>query len=79
MKTIPQRELRNHSGEILRKAERGQEFVVTVDGRPVAQLGPCAKRPWLRKRDYLACLRGAGDGAFFADIHGMGRLDLDAT
>ena len=37
---IPQRELRNHIGEILRQAEAGTEFTVTVRGRPVARLGP---------------------------------------
>ena len=37
---IPQRELRNHIGAILREAEAGTEFIVTVRGRPVARLGP---------------------------------------
>jgi len=40
--TIPQRELRNHVGEILRDAEAGTEFTITVRGRPVARLGPSA-------------------------------------
>ncbi len=40
MRTIPQRELRNHVGEILRQAEAGTEFTITVRGRPVARLGP---------------------------------------
>jgi prevent-host-death family protein len=39
-RTIPQRELRNKSGEILREAEAGTEFTITVRGRPVARLGP---------------------------------------
>lgn len=37
---IPQRELRNNVSDVLRRAEAGQHFTVTVDGRPVAQLGP---------------------------------------
>jgi prevent-host-death family protein len=37
---IPQRELRNNVGEILRAAEAGTEFTITVRGRPVAKLGP---------------------------------------
>jgi len=37
---IPQRDLRNRIGEILREAEAGTEFTVTVRGRPVARLGP---------------------------------------
>ena len=38
--SIPQRELRNQAGKVLRRAEAGELFTVTVDGRPVAQLGP---------------------------------------
>jgi prevent-host-death family protein len=37
---IPQRELRNNVGEVLRRAERGERFTITVNGRPVAELGP---------------------------------------
>jgi len=38
--SIPQRELRNNVSDVLRRAESGQRFTITVDGRPVAQLGP---------------------------------------
>ena len=34
------RELRNHSAVVVRRAGAGERIVVTVDGRPVAQLGP---------------------------------------
>lgn len=47
MAQIPQKELRNNIGEVLRRAEAGEEFTVTVAGRPVAQLGPAAKRRWV--------------------------------
>jgi prevent-host-death family protein len=39
-RTIPQRELRNNISEVLRAAEAGETFTVTVRGRPVARLGP---------------------------------------
>ncbi|WP_026930637.1 type II toxin-antitoxin system Phd/YefM family antitoxin [Glycomyces tenuis] len=38
--TITQRELRNESGRILRAAERGEVFIVTRNGTPVARLSP---------------------------------------
>ncbi len=38
--TIPQRELRNNVSDVLRRAEEGEHFTITVDGRPVAELGP---------------------------------------
>jgi len=34
------RELRNQVAAVLRRAGAGERVVVTVDGRPVAQLGP---------------------------------------
>lgn len=47
MRSIPQKELRNNIAAVLRRAEAGEEFTVTVAGRPVAQLGPTAKRRWV--------------------------------
>ena len=47
MATIPQKELRNNVGEVLRRAEAGEEFTVTVSGRPVARLGPATPRQWV--------------------------------
>lgn len=34
------RELRNQVAAVVRRAEAGERIIVTVDGRPVAQLGP---------------------------------------
>ena len=39
-KTIPQRELRNNVAAVLRAAEAGESFTVTVRGRAVARLIP---------------------------------------
>jgi prevent-host-death family protein len=47
MATIPQKELRNNIGEVLRRAEAGEKFTVTVAGRPVAQLGPVRRGQWV--------------------------------
>jgi prevent-host-death family protein len=47
MATIPQKELRNHVSEVLRRAEAGEEITITVAGRPVAQLGPSGRRRWV--------------------------------
>jgi len=43
-RTVPQRELRNNIGEILREAKAGTEFTITVRGRPVARLGPAVEQ-----------------------------------
>lgn len=47
MATIPQKELRNNVGEVLRRAEAGERITITVSGRPVAQLGPLQRRQWV--------------------------------
>lgn len=46
-RTIAQRELRNNISAVLRAAEAGESFTVTVRGRPVARLVPAgeADRP----------------------------------
>jgi prevent-host-death family protein len=45
---IPQKTLRNEIGEILRRAEAGEVFTITVSGRPVAKLGPIQRdRTWV--------------------------------
>lgn len=50
-RTIPQRELRNDIAAILREAEAGTEFTVTVRGRPVAKVVPIEESP--RPRRYV--------------------------
>jgi prevent-host-death family protein len=73
MRTIAQRELRNHSGEILRQAEGGEQFAITVDGRPVAMLGPYQKRQWVPKAEILEILRSQpADPTFFENLREMG-------
>ncbi|MGK2937425.1 MAG: type II toxin-antitoxin system Phd/YefM family antitoxin [Solirubrobacteraceae bacterium] len=47
MPTIPQKELRNNVGDVLRRAEAGEEFTVTVSGRPVARVVPLGRRAWV--------------------------------
>jgi prevent-host-death family protein len=78
MPTIAQRDLRNRSGEILRKAERGTSFVVTIDGRPVAQLGPIPRRQWVPRDALAELLRDASfDETLAHDLKRQGQ-QLDA-
>ncbi len=73
MRTIRQRDLRSHSTEILRQAESGEQFTITVHGRPVAVLGPCPKRQWIPKAELLKILRmQAPDPTFSEDLKEMG-------
>lgn len=71
MKTIPQRELRNRIGQVLRQVERGQGVRITVNGRPVADLVPIGgTRRTFAPRDAVAQLlvRAPLDRAFTQEI-----------
>lgn len=58
MGTIPQRELRNDCASVLRRAEAGERLVITVSGRPVAELGPVRARREVRGDEARAALAG---------------------
>jgi prevent-host-death family protein len=47
MEAVPQKELRNNIGQVLKRAEEGEELTITVAGRPVAQLGPIGRSHWV--------------------------------
>lgn len=46
MATVASRDLRNHTAEVLRQVSAGARVTITVNGRPVAEIGPVrATRP----------------------------------
>jgi prevent-host-death family protein len=48
MAAIPARELRNHTADVLRRVEAGEEIEVFRDNRPVAKIVPLSRRKrWL--------------------------------
>jgi len=48
MGAIPARDLRNHTAEVLRRVEAGEEIEVLRDNRPVAKIVPLSRRRrWL--------------------------------
>ncbi len=76
MKTIPQRTLRNESGKILRRAEAGERFAITVQGRPVAALGPFPRRTWLPAASVRELLATPTDPDLGRDLRRFGRERL---
>jgi prevent-host-death family protein len=51
------RELRNHTAEVLRRVESGERVRITVDRRPVAELGPLpARSAWVARERVLGTL-----------------------
>lgn len=71
MKTIPQRALRNDSGAILRQAEAGERFVITVHGRPVAVLGPYDRRQWVPAAAVREMLATPTDPTLLDDLRAL--------
>jgi prevent-host-death family protein len=72
MATVPQKELRNHVGEVLRRAEAGEEITITVSGRPVAQLGPARTRQWVKGSDLAELWGSPADPTLLEDLGALG-------
>lgn len=68
---ITQRELRNHSGEIMRKLDEGETFIVTRNGVPVGELSPLRRHRFVSSEAAVALFRtapGVDYGRFRADL-----------
>jgi len=72
MATIPQKELRNKVGEVLRRAEAGEEITITVSGRPVAQLGPARTRQWVPSGQLAELWSAPADPTLERDLEQLG-------
>ena len=72
---VASRELRNDTAGVLRRAAAGEVMEVTVNGEPVAELGPIPARrsPWTPKAVFLARLaRSQADPGLREDLHALG-------
>lgn len=49
--TVGLRELRQQASELVRRAEAGEEILVSVAGRPAARLGPIDRKRWRTGRE----------------------------
>lgn len=77
---ITQRELRNQSGDVMRRLDEGEEFVITRNGVAVGRLLPDRSRSFVRTDVALAGLRGSpaiDSERFRADVDAI--LDQDPT
>jgi prevent-host-death family protein len=66
--TIPQRELRNDVSAVLRAAEAGASYTITVGGRPVAELGPLRTRRWVARDEVETLLATPTDEDLLTDL-----------
>jgi prevent-host-death family protein len=77
MATIPQKELRNKVGEVLRRAEAGEEITITVSGRPVAHLGPARTRQWVPSAQLTELWNAPADPTLERDLEQLGGELMD--
>lgn len=56
---ISQRELRNNSGDVMRRLDEGETFIVTRNGVPVGELVPLRRRRFVNGPALAAAFRGA--------------------
>lgn len=72
MTTTGLRELRQDASTLIRRAEAGERIIVTVSGRPVAEIGPLtASRRWRRGSEVAAIFSGATDEHWAEDFGGF--------
>jgi len=65
--TISQRQLRNDSGSVMRRVSAGESFVVTSNGRPVADLVPHRGAPTAGPRRFVPVAQLADTAATLPD------------
>jgi prevent-host-death family protein len=69
MADVSARDLRNHTADVLRRAEAGERLRVTVSRRPVAQLGPLERAAWASGAAMERVLREApADAELLSDL-----------
>jgi prevent-host-death family protein len=56
---LTQRELRNNSGEVMRALDKGEDFIVTRNGKPVGELRPYQPRKFIPRQAFIDLFAGS--------------------
>ena len=78
--TISQRELRNDSGDIMRRLDQGENFIVTRNGMPVGELSPLRRLRFVTAETVTALFHRAPSidaAAFRADLDAGANQDIE--
>lgn len=67
MTIVGLRELRQEASELVRRVESGEEFTITVAGRPSARLVAATPRGWRSWDDVVELFDGPADPAWDDD------------
>jgi prevent-host-death family protein len=73
MAEVASRELRNNTRALLERVEAGEVVTITVNGRPVARLGPIGTRPRRMAREEFVRFfeTSAADPGLAADLRDL--------
>jgi prevent-host-death family protein len=70
MTAVPVRELRNHTADVVRRVQGGEDVTITANGVAVASLVPvrAGKRAWIGPVDLIALLDHPADAGLRDDL-----------
>lgn len=73
MAEVASRELRNRTRALLDRVQSGESVTITVDGRPVAVLGPVQRQPrWLPRQEFVRrFLHHQADAALLRELRDL--------
>jgi len=78
METVPVRDLRNHTKDVIERVRLGGEVTLTANGKPIASIVPIREgRRYLTRQDVVALPKA--DPALRADLAAMGDLATDTV
>ena len=68
--SVASRDLRNHTAEVLRQAADGTRVTITVNGKPVAEIGPVRslRPPFFAKADLVTLIDHQADAGLSGDL-----------
>lgn len=82
MSTVASRDLRNHTADVLRQVSAGSTVTITVNGMPVAEVGPvrATRKQFLTKAVLVEVIsRNQSDPGLAADLERLPGGALDGS
>ncbi len=77
---LPSRDLRNHTADVLRQVSEGTRVTITVNGTPVAEIGPVSstRKHLLSRNDLLELIgRNQADPGLREDLERLAGESTD--
>jgi len=80
MTRVSARDLRNHTRDVLQRAEAGEPIEISVNNRTVAELRPAARPTWVSGRAIEQLLsRARADAGLLEDLQPLREQVVEST